>query len=77
MGFLDSFGKALGATVKEKAAKNSALKEMAQNMGEYELIAMYKSAKRKGEFLALGNAIGQLKERFGYTDEDFKNLKDY
>lgn len=74
MGFFDSLGKALGETVKEKAAKNSALKEMTEGMGESELIAFYKNAKRKNEFLAMTNARRELKERYGYLDEEFKDL---
>lgn len=74
MGFFDSLGKALGETVKEKAAKNLALKDITEGMGETELVAFYKSAKRKNEYLAMTNARKQLKERYGYLDEEFQYL---
>lgn len=74
MGFFDSLGKAMGEKVKEKAAKNSALKDITEGMGEGELVAFYKSAKRKNEFLAMANAKKQLKERYYYSDEDFRDL---
>lgn len=74
MGFFDSLGKAMGEKVKEKAAKNLALKDITEGMGESELIAFYKTAKRKNEYLAMTNARKQLRERYGYSDEAFKDL---
>lgn len=70
MGFFDS----LGSSLKNAAEKNKAIKETASTMSEAELISMYKKSKRKGDFLTLGNTISALKENYGYTDEDIRNL---
>lgn len=70
MGMFDNLGKVL----KEKAEKNKQLSEFTRSMGEGELISLYKTAKRKGEILAMANASRELKERYYYTDEEIKNL---
>lgn len=70
MVFFDS----LGSSLKNAAEKNKAIKEVASTMSEAELISMYKRSKRRSDFLAQGNAIRALKENYGYTDEDIRNL---
>lgn len=70
MGFFDSLGSAL----KNTAEKNNSIKKAVNTMSETELINLYKKSKRKGDFLTLGNTISALKENYGYTDEDLRNL---
>lgn len=70
MGFFDS----LGSTLKNAAEKNKRIGDAVDTMSESELISLYKGSKRRGEFLAQGNAIRCLKEKYGYTDEDIRNL---
>ncbi|WP_294065390.1 hypothetical protein [uncultured Fusobacterium sp.] len=70
MGFFDSLGSAL----KNTAEKNNSIKKAVNTMSETELISLYKKSKRKGDFLTLGNTISALKENYGYTDEDLRNL---
>lgn len=70
MGFFDSSGSAL----KNTAEKNNSIKKAVNTMSETELISLYKKSKRKGDFLTLGNTISALKENYGYTDEDLRNL---
>lgn len=70
MGFFDS----LGSTLKNAAEKNKSINEAANTMSESELISMYKRSKRRSDFFAQGNAVRALKEKYGYTDEDIRNL---
>ena len=70
MGFFDSLGSAL----KNTAEKNNSIKKAVNTMSETELISLYKKSKRNGDFLTLGNTISALKENYGYTDEDLRNL---
>lgn len=70
MGFFDSLGK-----VMETAAKNNKrVKETTSSMSESELRSLYSRAKRNGDFIARGNAIRGLKEKYGYTDDDLSNI---
>lgn len=70
MGLFDSLGKAM----KETAEKNRSVREATSSMSENELRDLYRRSKRRGDFLAMGNAKRSLKENYGYSDEDINDL---
>lgn len=83
MGFWNMLEKSVTKSLNEKSVKNfleekvekhKIISEYVENMSEEELIHMYKTAKRKGEILATGRIIRELKEKYGYTSEDINNI---
>lgn len=70
MGFFDSLGKAFVEVAKE----NKAISDVASTLSEMELIELYRKGKKKGKWMETANARKYLKEKYGYSDDDFQYL---
>lgn len=81
MGFWDSLGKIAGEMVekgvndlKKTAGDLRNIREEMESYSESELVSVYKSAKRRGDYKVSSTAKRLLKDNYGYEDWQIDGL---